>query len=228
MRRVGAAVTLAVTAGVFAAVSMAASPPTVTTGPASGVTNTAATVKGTVDPNGGTTTTSVQYGTTRAYGQQTTTAGVGAGTTPVAVTASLNHLTRGTTYHYRLIATNPSGTRVGRDATFRTTGTAPKRVTAPRVKTLAATTVRATRATVHGTVEPRGHAVKVYFEFGRTKFYGVQTVAKPVAAAHSSVSVRATLTHLQSGQTYHYRVVALDVSGHTAVGADMTVRLRHG
>ena len=99
--------------------------PTVTTGGASDVTQSGATVSGTVNPNGQSTTYHFEYGTTSGYGQSTAPAGAGDGTAAVAAPASLTGLDPGTTYHYRLVATNATGTSVGGDRTFTTSGGPP-------------------------------------------------------------------------------------------------------
>jgi hypothetical protein len=99
-----------------------ASAPTVTTGQATNILQNSATLAGTVDAHGAATTFTFQYGTTTAYGTQTTSAAVPAGSGAVAVAANLKGLKAGQTYHYRLVATNPSGTTNGADATFKTKG----------------------------------------------------------------------------------------------------------
>lgn len=95
--------------------------PGATTGPAINVTKTTATLTGSVATGGQPTGYFFQYGTTNAYGK----------TTPIGHTASSNTtvltpisgLTQGTTYHFRLVAVNDSGTSYGADKTFRTGGT---------------------------------------------------------------------------------------------------------
>lgn len=79
---------------------------------------------GGIYPNGLDTSWWVQYGTSTAYGQQTAATDIGSGTAPVAVTGSLSQLNPGTTYHYRLVASNTDGTTYGYDYTF-TTGSGP-------------------------------------------------------------------------------------------------------
>lgn len=103
--------------------------PAATTGTATAVTTTTATLGASVNPNGRATTYRVEYGTTTAYGSTTAAASAGAGTTATAVTAGLTGLTPSTTYHYRVVATNSTGTTTGADAVF-TTRAAPDR-TAP-------------------------------------------------------------------------------------------------
>jgi uncharacterized delta-60 repeat protein len=94
-------------------------PPSVTTGATSAITEVSASVRGQVNSNGLPTTYHVDYGHTKAYGSGTPAAAVGSGTSPVGVSARLKGLRAGTTYHYRLVATNAAGTSYGGDRTFK-------------------------------------------------------------------------------------------------------------
>lgn len=98
--------------------------PQVQTLPATDVTVTGVTLQGSLNPNGvAVADCHFDLGTTTSYGQ---TVGcdpsyVGSGTSPVAISAAIG-VDPGTTYHYRLVATNANGTATGQDLTF-TTGT---------------------------------------------------------------------------------------------------------
>jgi hypothetical protein len=94
--------------------------PGATTGPATNVGSTTATLTGTVNPNKEQTTYRFEYGTDTAYGLTTPTASAGKGNAGRNVTANLTSLAPSTTYHYRLVATNPDGTTPGADMTFTT------------------------------------------------------------------------------------------------------------
>jgi hypothetical protein len=98
--------------------------PAVTTGPASNVTANSATVTGTANPNGQSTMVHFEYGTTTGYGASTPDQNIGSGTGAVDVAANLTGLAPNTTYHYRLVGTNASGTTVGADQTFTTAAAA--------------------------------------------------------------------------------------------------------
>ena len=86
------------------------------------VSSTSAQLAGGIYSNQERTSYAWQYGTTVAYGQQTPSASVAGGAMPSAVGAELSELHPDTTYHYRLMATNASGTTYGYDMTFTTTG----------------------------------------------------------------------------------------------------------
>jgi hypothetical protein len=94
--------------------------PTVTSGSATNVTGGAATLNGTVNPNGINTTYYFQWGTTTGYGNTTSSQSAGNGLSNVAVSANITRLIPNTTYHYRVVATNWTGTTNGSDKTFKT------------------------------------------------------------------------------------------------------------
>jgi C1A family cysteine protease len=95
--------------------------PTVSTNAATNIGTTTATLNGTVNPNGKATDYYFQYGTTSSYGNVTPTASAGSGNTGIPVSADITGLISGTTYHFRIVATNTSGTSYGNDLTFMTT-----------------------------------------------------------------------------------------------------------
>jgi plastocyanin len=96
--------------------------PVVSTGSATEVGDTEATLNGTVNPSEQETSYFFEYGTTTSYGLKTTEASAGSGASPAAKSAPVTGLTPGTTYHFRLVANNATGTSHGLDRTFRTTG----------------------------------------------------------------------------------------------------------
>jgi len=93
--------------------------PVVTTNLATNVTTSSARLNGSLDPHGLTTTVYFQWGTTTSYGH-TTPMRTQTGNTYRNVTANISGLTRNTTYHFRIVATNSAGTRRGSDRTFGT------------------------------------------------------------------------------------------------------------
>jgi hypothetical protein len=86
------------------------------------VTQTTATLKGFVNPKGEATTCLFEYGTTTGYGLSAPCASApGSGTSKVEVSAAISGLAPGTIYHYRLTATNHSGTMQSQDKEVKTT-----------------------------------------------------------------------------------------------------------
>jgi DNA-binding beta-propeller fold protein YncE len=114
--------------------------PAVATGAASEVSEGGATISGTVNANGIQTTYEFDLGTDTSYGARIF-GNAQSATEPEAFSVSLQSLQPGTTYHYRIAATNPYGTTYGADQTF-TTPTVPASViTAPPAPPLIATQV---------------------------------------------------------------------------------------
>jgi uncharacterized repeat protein (TIGR01451 family) len=97
-------------------------PPSVTTAAASGVGVVSAALTGLVNPNGLPTMAEFQYGIDTNYGSAVLVAGTLTGTTAQAVSATVGGLSAGTTYHFRVTATNAIGSADGLDQTFATTG----------------------------------------------------------------------------------------------------------
>ena len=215
-RLLGIAVLVAAVALVWAVggAAMAAAAPTASTGPVTSVGPTTATVTGTVNPNGQATTWYVEYGTSTSYGTRTANVNAGSGTTNTSVFANLTGLTPATTYHYRVVASNGSGTARGADGIFTTSA-------APVAATGAATNVTVTAATLNGTVDPNGRATAWYFEYGTSTSYGSKTAEKSAGSGTSAASVSAPVSGLARGRLYHYRLVATSDAG-TSRGADQT------
>jgi hypothetical protein len=119
-------------------------PPLVGTQSAQFVNENSAVIEAEINSGGAETTYAVQYGTSTAYGSSTpgpTT--LAPSTSAQGTITALTGLSPGTTYHYRIVASNGAGTGYGPDATFTTTG-APRTAaftsfTVPTVPLIAAT-----------------------------------------------------------------------------------------
>ena len=81
-------------------------------------------IEGEVNPEGPATTYEVQYGTSTAYGSSSSQGQLNPDTSAQGTITALTGLAPGTTYHYRIVATNAAGISYGPDATFATSGAA--------------------------------------------------------------------------------------------------------
>jgi len=186
--------------------------PAVTTLAATAIARTKATINGTVNPIGLATSYYFQWGITATYGNNTTTISVGSGTSAISVYANLTGLTFGTTYHFRLVATNSDGTSFGADLTF-TPGAA-------AVTTTAASAIAQTSATSGGAVTSDGGSAVTK----RGVCWGIAadpTIADRHSTDGSGLGVfTSTLSGLSPSTTYHMRAYATNSSG-TYYGGDL-------
>jgi hypothetical protein len=121
--------------------------PAVTAGEATAISPTGATVPATVDARGDATSFRVDYGRTSAYGASVDGGPVGSGTLPKDVRAALTGLAPATTYHYRVVASSPTGTGGMADDHAFTTGAAVARAPLPAPPPLV-TPAKAAKVTV--------------------------------------------------------------------------------
>jgi Tol biopolymer transport system component len=181
---------------------------------AAAVTPDSATVSAAVSPNGRETSVHFEFGTTTAYGRATAPRSIGAGRSDVGVSEVLTGLAEGTTYHYRVVATNAIGTTAGPDQVFGTP-------LAPVVVTLAPDRITPRSARLRGRVDPNDLAGLAYhFEYGRTARYGSRTPSRRVTGSDFTV-VAETVTGLRRRTRHHYRLVVLG-AGAPRYGADQT------
>ena len=93
------------------------------------------------------------------------------------------------------------------------------RVTAPTLETMVATGLSSTGAVLNASVNPNGSANSVngpntryWFEWGTsTNTYSFTNTARLLSLSSTSILVTATVTNLQPGTPYHYRVVATNI-----------------
>lgn len=200
-----------------AGVAIAGSSPAVSTGSATKITNTSAVLGGTVNPAGTHTSYQFEYGLTKAYGVLTKVGSAGSGKSAAAVTSAVSKLIPGTTYHYRLLATNKYGTSSGSDRTFKTTGHPP-----PSATTGPPSQVHQFAVTLTGTINPNGQATSYEFQYGLTTSYGLDTSAGILLASGAPSVVTGVIDGLEPGTLFHYRLIALHGTSVISVGADGT------
>jgi hypothetical protein len=194
--------------------------PTVVTGSASGVSQSAAALSGSVNPNGGPVSDChFDWGTTTAYGQTAACASSpGSGTTAVAVSAALSGLAASTTYHFRVVATNPSGTSAGGDQAFTTLP-----VASPPVLLSSSVPVvqGSSGAAFVGVVDPEGLLTSAHFEYGLDPkysgggpvVYDGSTLGQVVGSDFGGHGVSAVVSGLVPNALYHVRLVASNSAG---------------
>jgi hypothetical protein len=90
---------------------------------------------------------------------------------------------------------------------------------APGAVTGTATSAQTTSATLNGTVDARGIVSSYRFDYGTTTSYGSSTPESDAGRGQGAVARSATITGLQPGTTYHYRIVASSALG-TSHGED--------
>jgi streptogramin lyase len=164
-----------------------------------------------------------EYGTTTGYGDQTIHKSAGSGNTVGNFASSVTGLSPSTTYHFRVVASNPAGTTYGADATFTTTASPPPPPppAPPSIANTVSSNVGQTDADVQADVNPNGQATTSWFEYGTDTSYGSSTSALPAGSGSSEVSVLDSLSGLAPGTTYHVRAVASSPGG-TTYGQDTT------
>jgi sugar lactone lactonase YvrE len=179
--------------------------------PAAKAGQTSATLKAQVDPDGPATTYTFEYGETESYGTSVPSppAAVGSGEAFVAVTAELTGLKVGTTYHYRVSASNEFGTVPSPDQTFST-------LPAVLIESESVLDVAATGATLEAQIDPLGAGATCVFQyvsdanFHSSAYAAAVSVPCPAALGEGETGVL-TSVHVQgltAGTSYHYRVVA--------------------
>jgi hypothetical protein len=215
-------------AGVVAESNSTPIVPTVSTGEAQNITLTTATLSGTVNPEGGETTYSYfEYVSEARYqaalaegasdpygaGETTTPVSVGFSAEPQAVGPTIAvGLLPGTTYHFRVVAHNEYEgkleTSYGNDATFTTLPPI-----LPTVSTGGAGAISQNTATLSGMVSTNGLQTNYGFEIGTEPgSYGPATGLGSIGGANTE-TVSVTLSELQPGTTYSYRVTATNADG---------------
>lgn len=91
----------------------------------------------------------------------------------------------------------------------------------PYTKSVPASGLGETQATIRGLVNPGGAEAKYWFEYGPTATYGTKTSEVSAGSGMSNLEESSTITGLTAGSSYHFRLVAKNSEG-TSYGEDMT------
>ena len=186
-------------------------PPAVATLAATSVGRNSAVLNGNVNPNGLETNAWFEWGTSQTLSAFSSTSGqsLGSGTTSQPVSAALSGLSPGTTYYFRVAASNSSGTTKGSIANFGSTAISPAVTTNP------ATSITTTGATLNGIVNPNGAATTAWFQYGTDPSFlsFAETAQQAMGPGTTGQAVSSTLTTLAPWRTYYFRVVASNDGG---------------
>lgn len=177
-----------------------------------------ATLNGIVNANGSNATVDFEVGTTTHYNFVVSVEPAHlSGTTDTAFSATFNHHSPGTTYHYRARAAGSGGYVYGPDVTFTT-----PEIGLPAATTTAASGITQTIAMLNADVSANnGPLTTVSFEYGLDTNYGSVVSVPGFADAYSQSPMQAQIPVSGESVTYHYRVKATNNIG-TTYGQDMT------
>jgi len=179
---------------------------------------TTATLRATIDPEGRETTYHFEYGETESYGTSAPipAGALGSGEQPIPVTVDLTALKIGTTYHYRVVASNEYGsTESAEDQTFTTLPAA--------LVEASVSEVASTSATLNGTVNPLGTSATCQFQYvpaagfqttGYSAAVSIPCFPAALGSGESDVEVSPQhITGLEPGTVYHYRLLTTNTLG---------------
>ena len=122
---------------------------------------------------------------------------------------SISGLTQGTTYYFRVVASNSVGTTNGVVLPFTP-------ASGPKIFTVSATNIGPDQATLQGLINTEGSDTQAWFEWGPDATLGFSTPPQDIGSVRGQQTVAATITGLQPSTTYSYRFVGQNLVGQTA------------
>ena len=195
--------------------------PQATTSSASDLTSTGATLNGSVvgqGDSGGTSTTVVfQYSLNSDLSNATEVSPssnatiAGGNLNSLSVSKALTGLQTGSTYYFRVKATNNYGTNFGTILSFTL-------ISAPTVSTQATTNITSTTAQLNGIVNANASATtSIVFQWGTSSssLSNNQAVTPTTASGNGNTTIIGNLTGLTQNTTYYFRLSAINSLGTT-------------
>ena len=192
-----------------------------TTAAATSITASSGVVNGTVNPEGDPGGAYFEWGTDPTLSSPTATCNyvyyyyncpVATNSTAQSFSASLQGLSSGTVYYFRMVFYD------GNNGAFTRAAIKSFKTLSPLATTTAATSITASSGVVNGTVNPEGDPGGAYFEWGTDPTLSSPTATCnyayysncPVTANFTTQSFSSSLTGLASGAVYYYRMVFYD------------------
>jgi len=199
--------------------------PSVTTNSPTNVNQNGATFNGSANGNGQTTNAWFEWGATSFFGNTTSQSFIGTGSQ--TYNFNVSGLSQNTTYYYRAVAQNTSGTVYGSIQSFSTNNNNNNgqcyingfwqncnntNSNQPYVTTYSANGVGDTFAVLNGYIDPNGSITTRWFEWGTSNGYlGSQTIK--LGQGLSAGAFNQSVTGLQPNTTYYYRAVGQSSGG---------------
>lgn len=188
------------------------------TNPAFAISTYSAVLSGTVNTVNQSASVWFEFGTSSSnLGNSTPIQTVGINFTPQNFDYVLNNLSPNTTYYFRAVARNNSGSNVyGSTQWFSTGSTNNTNNTVPSVVTLQATSVSDSSATLNVSVNGSNYTTDYWFEYGTSSnSLGYTTQIRNMGAFNSSLNFNDTVTGLMNNTIYYFRGVARNSQGVT-------------
>ena len=172
--------------------------PHVVTEEATDISSSSFNANGIVNANNLQTVCYFEYGTAINYGNRTTDIQGGSDIVPVEIKMNITGLEVNKTYHYRLVATNSSGTSYGNDVAVKTLQNQIK----PTVETKNPSNITNNSFSANGTVNPNGLSTEYFFEYGTTINYDQETSKISIGNNSLVNEVSATISGLNQSLPY--------------------------
>jgi hypothetical protein len=192
------------------------------------VTLTTAELAAVVNPENEATTMKFEYGpcadaqscATSPYSSKTVSASVGEGFGGTTLYSEVEALTPATTYHYRVVAKNLTGTTESAEGTFATPAipptVTPPAGSAPQAVAVTPTGIGTSTATLNGQVSPddapTSYRIELALGGNAAGVYAIVALGE-AGTGSEAVPVSFVATGLQPGTTYSYRLTAANAYG---------------